>query len=203
MRVGQKSSAIGRQMYFPLAGCSGSAVFTREMNAAISCGLCTSKPVRVVGALRVEIEHWLFLKDWDNPLPWRDERHVRILLATDGSQAGWGGTLLTPVCIETSDYWSAGELSWDIARKEAIAIHRVLASFGDYVHNTWVDVSVDNQAVIHAWNNQGGRSPPLNEALKKLFFVQTALNVALSLSICTDPLKSGGCSFTKVIQFRL
>ena len=66
-------------------------LFTREMNAAISRGLRTSKPVRLCGGLREEVSHWLFLEEWDDPLPWRDERHSRVSIATDASNTGWGG----------------------------------------------------------------------------------------------------------------
>ena len=43
-------------------------------------------------------------------------------------------------------------------------------------------MTVDNQAVIHSWNNQGSRSPQLNDALKCLFFTTVALNVSLHLT---------------------
>ena len=52
--------------------------FTREMNAAISRGLRTTKPLRLCGGLRKEVSHWLFLETWDDPLPWRNERHSRV-----------------------------------------------------------------------------------------------------------------------------
>ena len=44
-----------------------------------------SKPIRVQKALKDEISHWLFLRTWDDPLPWRDERHLRI-------SSRWGQT---------------------------------------------------------------------------------------------------------------
>lgn len=44
-----------------------------------------------------------------------------------------------------------------------------------------VDVQVDNQAVILAWNNQGGRSFQRNNALKVLFSTTVTRNVLLHL----------------------
>ena len=41
--------------------------------------------------------------------------------------------------------------------------------------------TVDNQAVIHAWNNQGGRSFHVNNSMKVLFSTTAALNVLLHL----------------------
>ncbi len=64
------------------------------MNGMISWGLRTLRPIPVSGLLRREIEHWLFLETWDAPLPWRDERHFRVSLATDASAAGLGGSVL-------------------------------------------------------------------------------------------------------------
>ena len=142
-------------MSFSLA-VPGAQLFTREMNAAISRGLRTTKPLRLCGGLREEVSHWLFLETWDDPLPWRDERHSRLSVATDASNTGWGGSLISPISQDVSDYWSREEQSWDISTKEAVAVERVLLAFQDHLKNTWVDVNVDNQAVIHSWNNQGG-----------------------------------------------
>ena len=64
-----------------------------------------------------------FSESWDDPLPWRDERHAQISVATDASASGWGATVISPFPQEMSDYWSGEELSWDIATKEAMAIH--------------------------------------------------------------------------------
>ena len=68
-------------------------LFTREMNAAISRGQRNNanhtKPLLLTGKLKDEIEHWLFLEGWDEPLTWREERHVRVVIATDASNSGW------------------------------------------------------------------------------------------------------------------
>ena len=151
------------------------------MNAAISRGLRSARPLQLTGALKTEISHWLFLQDWDEPLPWRQEKHVNVFMFTDASATGWGGTLLSPIATNTSDYWVGVERSWDIATKEAFALDRMLLSHRDSLRDSRVDVYIDNQAVIHAWNNQGGRGAMLNNALKKIFFTTVDLNVALRL----------------------
>ena len=150
------------------------------MNGRISWGLRFLIPAS--GLLKNEIEHWLFLETWDAPLPSRDERHVQVKIATDASASGWGGCVLSPTAQEVSDYWVDEELSWDIATKEATAIERVLEAFRDILRNVWVDVQVDNEAVIKSWNNQGGKSPSLNKAVKSLFFTTLSLNISLHLS---------------------
>ena len=76
---------------------------------------------------------------------------------------------MSPTTLEISDYWTPQELSWDIATMEAMAVDRDLKAFREYVKNSRVDVNVDNQAVIQAWNNHGRRSHALNDAIKILF----------------------------------
>ena len=157
-------------------------LFTREMNNAISKALRTSRPIKLHEALREEISHWLFLRTWDDPLPWRDERHIRISLATDASASGWGGSVtLGDRTVEASDYWTKEEQELDISAKEALALDKVLLSFSDCLKNAWVDGLVDNQAVVYSWQRQGGKSMSLNRAIKKLFFTTSKLNIALHL----------------------
>ena len=144
-------------------------LFTREMNAVISKGLRSQKLILLRGALRDEIAHWLFLENWDDP----------IHNTTDASSSGWGATIVFPNHRQIFDYWSREEYTWDIATKEAMAINKMLLSCWDEVRNARVDVQVDNQAVIHTWTNQGGRSAQLNNAMKVLSSTTAALNVLL------------------------
>ena len=65
-----------------------------------------------------------------------------------------------------------------------MAINKMLWFCRDQVCNVRVDALVDNQAVIHAWNNRGGRSVALNNALKVLFATTAELNVFLCLFLC-------------------
>ena len=172
---------VGKCVSFSLV-VPGARLFTKEMNAAILKGHLSFKLIRVCGALREEISHWLFLETWDDPLPWRDERHVRVSVATDASNLAWERSLISPVSADISDYWTDEEQSWVIATKEATALERVVLAFQNQLRNSRVDALVDNQAVVQAWNNQSGKSGPLNEALKRLFFTTVELNVSLHLS---------------------
>lgn len=86
-------------------------LFTREMNAAISKGICSQKPILLRGSLREEISHLLFLETWNNPLPWRDERHIQVSVATDASVSGWWATILSLIRREVFEYWSGVELT--------------------------------------------------------------------------------------------
>ena len=83
---------------------------------------------------------------------------------------------------DTSDYWTNKEQSFNIATKEATALERVLLAFQNQLRNSRLDALVDNQAVVQAWNNQSGKSGPLNRALKRLFFTTVDLNVSSHLS---------------------
>ena len=155
-------------------------------------------------ALREEISHWLVLENWDNPIPWRDKRHIQISLATDASSSGWGATIVSPNRRELFDYWTQEEFTWDIATKEAMAINEMLLSCSDEVCIARVDVQADNQAVIRAWNNQGGRSSQHN-AMKVLFSTTVALNVLLHLLYVrsADNLADGPSRHRSSTDFRL
>ena len=109
------------------------------MNAAISRGQRINanhtKPLPLTGKLKDEIEHWLFLEGWDDPLPWREERHVRVVIATDASNSGWGGSILAPFSGQVSDYWTEDQSHLEISTKEVIAIDKVLTSFSQQLRN--------------------------------------------------------------------
>ena len=167
---------MGKCVFFSLA-VPAARLFTREMSAAISIRMRTLKPIAIQGALRDEIAHWLFLEDWDNPLPWREERHLQIELATDASQTGRGGVISTPVKQEISDYWSKDEMMLDITTREAFAVDKVLRAFKDLVKDCRVDV----MTVMHAWDNQEGKGRDLNNAIKALFFTTMDLNILLHM----------------------
>jgi hypothetical protein len=80
-------------------------------------------------ALKEEISHWLFLESWDDPLHWRDDRHISIRVASDASNSGSGGSLPGEKIVNVSDYWSPEELLLDITTREALALQKVLLSF--------------------------------------------------------------------------
>ena len=69
------------------------------------------------------------------------------------------------------------EVSWDIATKEARAIQRVLEACRVIFHNACLDI----QVVIKSWQNQGGKSPSPNAAMKALFSATLFLNISLHL----------------------
>ena len=171
-------------------------LFTREMNGSIGQSHRLVRPIPVQGLLKDEITHWLFLENWDDPLPWRDERHVRLKIASDASGSGWGGCIVSPPPeVNITDYWTPQEQSWDICLKEAVALERTLLAVQDRVVNARVDALVDNMVVVQAWVRQGKRSLPLSRVLKSLFFTTVRLNLSLRLTyIPTDENPADGPS---------
>ena len=83
---------VGKCVSFSLA-VPAALLFTREVNLAISKGMRTNRLVKIDKNLRDEIAHWLFLETWDDPLPWKEERHLQISLSSDASGSGWGATM--------------------------------------------------------------------------------------------------------------
>ena len=51
------------------------------------------------------------------------------------SNTGWGGSLISPISQDVSDYWLREEQIWDISTKEAVAIERVLFAFQNHLKN--------------------------------------------------------------------
>ena len=114
-------TTCGKCVSFSLA-VPAALLFTREMNLAISKGMSTSCLVKIDKNLRDEIAYWLFLETWNDPLPWKEERHLQISLSSDASGSGWGATMKLSETITTSDYWTDEEREFDIATREALAL---------------------------------------------------------------------------------
>ena len=104
---------------------------------------------------------------------------MQIELASDASGSGWGGSIISMESQDVSDYSTPEELTWDICVREAVALDKVLLALRTHLINTRVDALVDNQAVVHAWHNQEGRSVSLSRVIKRLFFTTAKLNIAL------------------------
>ena len=65
--------------------------------------------------------------------------------------------------------------------KEAEALYRTLQSIPDMISDKRVDVHVDNQALIKAWENGGGKDLALVEIIKDLVKYLSQLNCDLKL----------------------
>ena len=115
----------------------GALLFTREMNLAISKGMRTNRLIKIDKNLRDEIAHCLFLETWDDPITWRDERHVQISLASDASGSSWGASVILHETVTTSEYWTDEEKTLDIATREALALDKAHASFPHLLRNAW------------------------------------------------------------------
>ena len=59
-------------------------LFIREMSHAIASANDNGR-VSLTPALREELSYWQFLDSWQDCLPWRDEKNVRLSLSSDAS----------------------------------------------------------------------------------------------------------------------
>ena len=59
--------------------------------------------------------------------------------------------MISPVSADTSDYWKKEEQSWDIAKKEATALERVLLAFQNQLRNCRLDALL----TIRQWFRPG------------------------------------------------
>ena len=78
----------GKVVSFSLA-VPAARLFCRQVNTAIGKGIKSSRPVKMSPDLKEELMHWRFLDSWDGFLPWKDERHLIIEIASDASNFGW------------------------------------------------------------------------------------------------------------------
>ena len=171
----------GKAVSFSLA-IPAAKLFVREVNQHISKGLRNSKAVTVSISLKEELKCWRFLDSWKECLPWRDEKHYSVKLCSDASNSGWGGILSLPEGkLQSGDYWKSEDRSSVIAVKEVKALHNTLLTFNNYLSNARVDAYVDNQNLIAAWNNEGGKNSQLNDEIKGIFRMCLDLDISLQL----------------------
>eukprot|EP00794_Sanderia_malayensis_P014932 gene14932-biopygen12452 len=157
-------------------------LYCREVNSAISWGIKSSRPVPIREQLLSELMHWRFLDSWSGYIPWRSERHFSLSISSGASNSGWGGVLSLPgERLESRGYWSNAEKKTSIAVREAKALFRTILAFRNQITNAHVDALVDNTNLLHFWNNEGGRNPSLNEAIKSIFELSLQLNITLHL----------------------
>ena len=67
-------------------------LFCRKVNASISKGIKSSRPIKVLQGLEEELKYWRYLDSWNGYLPWKDEKHfvVQIILGASNSGLGRG-----------------------------------------------------------------------------------------------------------------
>ena len=176
----------GKVASFSLA-VPAAGLFCRQVNASISKGIKSSRPIKMWQGLEEELKYWRFLDSWNGYLSWKEEKHFVVQIVLDASNFGWerGGILHFPDGPKkTRDYWFADEEFpvQDTAIKEARALFKSLLIFADEIYSGRVKAAVDNTNLINLWENGGRRSLALSEDMKDLFFLTLKLNISLSLS---------------------
>ena len=129
-----------------------------------------------------EISFWSFVAMHTEPIPFRKQQHVSARLSTDASGFAWGASVTLPSGpVELRDYWSTPLLSSDICVKEALALFFCLQAIRQHLSDRRVDVFVDNEGLVHAWQGLRSRSPELVEVLKSLFLFCVDNRLSLKL----------------------
>jgi hypothetical protein len=131
-----------------------------------------------------ELEHWRFLDTWKDHMPWFDERHLVVRLASDASGFRWGGTLLShdhKPLKEVGDLWEGHMLSEDILVKETVALLNTLKAFRNSLQGFRVDAWADNKPLVDSWNGQYSRSHRMLRVLKELFWLTVELRISLNV----------------------
>lgn len=157
-------------------------LYIREMSLAISKTSRNSKRIAIQGDLQSELQHWLFLRNWAGVVPWRQEKHLQICLASDASSFRWGGVILSgdSMGVNIGDYFQPGDTR-PIHVKEGEAVIHVLQSVADRMKDHRVDIFVDNKAVCDAWARLGAKDKQLTTVLKRLYEFTSDHNVELRI----------------------
>ena len=129
-----------------------------------------------------EISFWSFVAMQTEPVAFRKQQHVSARLSTDASGFAWGASVTLPSGpVELRDYWSSSLLGQDICVKEALAVFFCLQAIRQHLFGRRVDVFVDNEGLVHAWEGLRSRSAELVEVLKSLFLFCVDNRLSLKL----------------------
>lgn len=171
----------GKCISFSLA-VPAAKLFIREMSTAIASAPVYGR-VTLNESLREELSYWRFLDEWDQFLPWREEKHHSISLSTDASCRGWGCVIHHPSSDQSfGDYWDLDQRELFISSKKMLASVHAIKALPQGIWDCRVDASVDSQVMIGAWEGQGSRkSPQLTRVTKQLFFALSSRNIQLNL----------------------
>ena len=167
-------------------------LYTREIFKSISGHSNSSRPIKISGLLREEIEFWRFLDTWQECLHWPSERHTTIRICSDASDYAWGGVITVPgdSPVEIRDYWDDESRKLPIAIREALALLYTLQAGQNVIRNTRVDAHTDNMTFLQSWKKLGGKNRQLNNVLKRLYSATLENNVHLTLQYipsCSNP----------------
>ena len=88
-----------------------------------------TRAIDITGDLKIELEHWRFIDNWDSFYPWRTEMHKQITVYTDSSMYKYGVSVLNKEDLSFGDFWDKSD-ERPIHAKEADAIVRALQSLG-------------------------------------------------------------------------
>ena len=158
------------------------SLFTRHCNSFISQLDDTDTPLPP--DVLEEISFWRFLDSVTRPFPWRKEQHVSIALSSDASNYKWGATVhVDGKMLEFGDYWFNTSIeSANICVKETMALFFLLQSLFDHLWDKRVDVLVDNEGLVQAWNGLRASSLELVEVLRQIFLLTVEVNCQLLLT---------------------
>jgi hypothetical protein len=166
---------------------SGAKWFTREQYWAVSASVVSgNSSIYLHEDLRWELSQWVPLVDTWEGAAFPRPAHLGLVLHTDASSGYWGGRvyaspearlrLLPPF----GGPIPAALANTHIQVKEAFALVSTLRLLGPQVENLWIDVGIDNMAVLWAANMMRSKSVGLWRRLREIAFIQRQYNLRLS-----------------------
>jgi hypothetical protein len=142
----------------------------------------TDEPSSLSQDVLDEVAFWSFVDSFTQPIPYRLQQHLTLRLFTDASGFGWGAIVDLPSGnVEIRDYWTSQLFDHDICVKEGLAVLFGLQSVSCHLWRRRVDVFVDNEGLVHAWEGLKSKSVELTSVLQTLFLFCMDFYVSLKL----------------------
>ena len=127
--------------------------------------------------LKAELNEWCVLQRMRLSRQWRPGGHHNVIRArfdlhTDASGGGLGSCLIQRLNgqeMETRCFAVPLEMAEEpIHVKEAAILLIALASYGDFLNDSYLTIWCDNKAVVESWKKNGGRNLSISRHLRNL-----------------------------------
>jgi hypothetical protein len=136
------------------------------------------------GNVLEEVLFWRFVDALTKPVSWRKPQHVQLRLSADASPFWWGSTVIFGDQEASFGVYFSGDLcaSRDMCSKEALALYSTLQLVAHLLWDCQVDILMDNQGLVDAWNGLRGSSPALVSILRCVFLLAVEYNASVQLT---------------------
>ena len=134
--------------------------------------------------LKQELDFWINLPSHKRISPWSVTIPAKdpVLVFTDSSMNAMGFVIMDKFgnkLVEDTEYFDEDWQQKQIAKKEALALIRLLQRYPEMLENKLILSMCDNQNVYYMFKSDGSRTPELNDLFRQIYFLLEDLNSAM------------------------